>query len=358
MALCAASCTQLPPRPIGEGCGVTTRPGGISRLVFAACSVQFTDINDRAEWCRYVSEGKIVVSPPGVGKKDKGSATKKRISSCGSEQVIGYERTIAFVDNGGDNVNFTDYTFWSRILENPSLFQFGWLTCDGLFTGFITDFAIEVDNVIEETNLGNSFWDAMIMFQGFLPPRPYNIPGLLTILQGDCSAVPNFDPCETGIITSNGTVLCSLDPLLLTATYYIGASYQWEYDLGAGFVNIPSANGNTYLANEATPAQSVDYRVTINRPGCPAVVVVGPTVTSNRPDIVSVGVVLGTVTITPGAGTYIYRLVINGPGGAVPTVWQNSNVFTFVPSGDHFAQIQSTSGTTLGCQNEEAFTVV
>lgn len=349
---------MLSTRPVKEGCGLKTRSGGISRLVFAACNLEFNDINDTAEWCQYVAEGRIVMSSPVVGQKPKGTATKKRLSSCQSESVIGFERTVTFIDNAADNDEFRDFDFYNVLSENPSLYKFGFITCEGFFYGFVDDFTIEVDHVIEDNNLGNSFWDGIISWTGFKMLKPINIPNLVSILQGNCNQIPNFNPCTSATLSVPTNVLCTMEGIEMVATYYTSTTYAWSYSVDdvAPYVVIPGATMNTFHAMDPG-----FYRVTVTRSGCTPVVLGSGEVTSTRPEFDAlIGVVVSppgtapaTVTITPAVlplSDYSYRLVVNG----IPTAWQSSNVFTNVPDGTHFAQIRLT---LTQCENEASFIV-
>ena len=55
-----------------------------------------------------------------------------------------------------------EYTFWNTILANPAAFRALLITCDGYIYGPIDDFTLEVDEIIDETNTGNRYFDGSI----------------------------------------------------------------------------------------------------------------------------------------------------------------------------------------------------
>lgn len=226
MSICNSDCAIRPPIPPREGCGSDRRQGGISRLVFATCDfvvAEGTSFISR-NWCEAVYSGKVVVSSPINGQKPKGSGTSKRYSSCAPETIVGYERSVTFTDLTADNENFSDFDFWNTLQNDPSRFQFGYITCDGLFTGFIPNFTLEVSPVIEDVNTGSSMWQGTVAWTGIEMPTPIYIPNFLQMLTGNCDGVPGFNPCASpsGLIEKIGDVpLCSSEGVLLRAPYWL-----------------------------------------------------------------------------------------------------------------------------------------
>ena len=98
MAICPSTCAPDLPESYSGGCGVTTRNGGISKLAFVKCDYEFTDISNQAEWIAAIAAGNVVLTGLLLGQKPKGSFTKKRISSCGPEAIVGGEKTVTFQD--------------------------------------------------------------------------------------------------------------------------------------------------------------------------------------------------------------------------------------------------------------------
>lgn len=162
MALCPSSCAPALPESYSGGCGVTTRNGGISKLAFIKCDYTFTDVKDRTEWIAAIAAGSVVLTGLILGQKPKGSFTKKRISSCGPEAIVGGEKSITFQDYNADPEDCVDIDFWNMIQANATSYQFGYYTCDGYFYGPIESFQIEVDQVIEDNNTGSIFFDGTV----------------------------------------------------------------------------------------------------------------------------------------------------------------------------------------------------
>ncbi|MGL5130966.1 MAG: hypothetical protein ACRC78_00490, partial [Planktothrix sp.] len=194
MAICNPLCNILPAQ-LRNKCEVSIRKGGISGLVFKECGVRFNDITDPAEWCKMVKLGLVVGTGRLTGSKAKSSPTKKRTQSCSPETTIGETFNITFMSYEADNENFEDFKYWNRIKEFANRFDFGYITCDGLFYGFYP-FGIDVDNVIEDSSDGTSHWEGNITWQGTKTPRPTSIRNLEQLLAGNCEDVVNFNLCD------------------------------------------------------------------------------------------------------------------------------------------------------------------
>jgi hypothetical protein len=169
MALCPSTCAPALPESITGGCGITVRNGGISKIVFVKCDYEFEDISSRAEWeaaVNHTTGGQpdpiVVFSGLLLAQKPKGTFTKKRISSCAPEQLVGKENQITFQDYNSDPLNCKDIEFWNTIVNQSSSYQMGYYTCDGYFYGLVPEFSIEVDQVIEDNTTGNIFFDGTI----------------------------------------------------------------------------------------------------------------------------------------------------------------------------------------------------
>lgn len=170
MALCTSACAPALPVSYSQGCGVTTRNGGISKLAFIKCDYTFIDIESREEWIAAIASEDVVLTGLILGQKPKGSFTKKRFSSCGPEGVIGGEKSITFQDYNSDPDTCADVTFWNTIQAGATNYQFGYYTCDGYFYGPIASFQIEIDQVIEDNNTGSIFFDGTITWNSVTMP--------------------------------------------------------------------------------------------------------------------------------------------------------------------------------------------
>lgn len=162
MALCPSICAPALPASISQGCGITARNGGISKFAFVKCDYTFTDLSNRTEWETAIAAGDVVLTGLLLAQKPKGSFTKKRVSSCAPEQLVGKENQVTFQDYNSDPEECLDVEFWNTIVNASSSYQFGYYTCDGYFYGLVTEFSIEVDQVIEDNSTGNIFFDGTI----------------------------------------------------------------------------------------------------------------------------------------------------------------------------------------------------
>ena len=177
MAICPDACTIDLPDVYADGCGVVTRNGGISRIVFVKCNYTFVDVTDTAEWSTAIGTGDIVVSGYLLGQKPKGSFTKKRVVSCDPEAVVGAEHTITFQDYNTDTITVgghgvLQYTFWNTILSDTTKYKLMFITCEDYVYGSIASFQLEIDEVIEDSSTGSSYFDGTLSWNETLMEVP------------------------------------------------------------------------------------------------------------------------------------------------------------------------------------------
>jgi hypothetical protein len=180
MAICPSACAPSLPTNYSGGCGIVTRPGGIKKFVMIKCDYEFTDITDLEEWAAAVTSGDVVASGLVLAQKPKGSFTKKRITSCEPEAVVGGEKTITFQDYNTDTVTeggagILHYDFWNTIISQTQNYRFGFITCDGYFYGPIDNLQIEIDEVIEDNDNGNTFFDGTISWNSVVMNAPVKV---------------------------------------------------------------------------------------------------------------------------------------------------------------------------------------
>lgn len=185
MAICSSNCAPDLPASYSGGCSIIQRPGGIKYFTFVKCDYTFTDISDVEEWAGAITGGDAVLSGYLLAQKPKGTFTKKRIASCQPEAVTGVEKSITFQDYNTDTVTAPGpgcklYDFWNAIQINPGGYKFGYVTCDNMFYGLINDIQVELDEVIEDSNNGNTFIDGTIFWNQItmICPIPLILDGL------------------------------------------------------------------------------------------------------------------------------------------------------------------------------------
>lgn len=182
----------IPPRLTAK-CATANESGGISRIIFAACDVNFNDINNVAEWCYLVKQGKIIVTNEILGKKDKANYTTKMVSSCRPEVVTGKTNTVTYTDYLLDNQEHRDVKFYNTIQKNARHYKLGFIKCDGKFYGLIDKFSVKIDKVIEDTVNDCTYWDIELTWNGLESLNPIYIPNLLEYLNAQCQDVANFE---------------------------------------------------------------------------------------------------------------------------------------------------------------------
>lgn len=180
--ICESACAQDVPQHPSAGCGVTPRAGGIAYLIFKKCDVEFVDITDTGEWETKIAAHEVHATGMLLANKPQGSFNRKKLSSCFPEQVVSGQKQIDFSDYNSDDTNFEDYTFWNTLINNQTLYHFGWLTCDGLFYGFHEHFTLEVDDNIEEDVNDNTFFAGSVFYDQLAMSVPQSIAGLESVL--------------------------------------------------------------------------------------------------------------------------------------------------------------------------------
>lgn len=342
MSLCFNSCYPTAPAGITQNCEARPRLGGIAYIVFGACDIN-RDVTELStlDWCNWYNTGKITLSNKLIGNKPEASYEKRRINSCSSETVIGITHKIEFEDltfigKGQDN-------FWGDIVNNPSAYPFGYITCDGYFTGFFDPTAIEISDIIPDSNTEYITYKGAIEFNSLMLPEPVYIGELPKALIENCAGVPNFDPCNlTGEVNflSNIKGGCKVGDVTMVAPFYRGVTYDWYLNA----VLKQSGTSHTYQPDQF----GLPVNVVLNKDGCTPQNIVAPIPQDfnggNVPSVLGItsvpdGVGYFKITAVPTASVpnMSYRL-INSQG--YQTGWQTSNIFRGVIPGATTIQIR------------------
>jgi hypothetical protein len=187
MAICPSNCVITLPQPV-SACNKSIRPGGINRLLFLKCTVTLTGVNllDPAVWCAWIANSDLTWTGTIKGEKTEATFTNKQFTSCGSESPTGKMSAIQFEDFGADDANFEDYDFWNTLYEFPDRFYAGWVTCDGLFYGWIPKWSIRVDDIIEPLSTDSTLWRGTLNYTTFKSIKPINGSFIENLLNGGC----------------------------------------------------------------------------------------------------------------------------------------------------------------------------
>lgn len=195
--VCNPSCvTGIPSTSWTNSCNISTRDGGIPRLTFLKCDPKMTFPNtggwtnkNNVIWA--ICTGLLYVTGEILGQKPKGSFTKRRLSSCSPEVTISGSKTITFQDFNADITNLIDFNFWDAIVKNKKFLSVGYLTCDGRWYQYSGAWDIELDEVIEDTKDGKSFYDGSITMATKDLLIPIITPGILDAIasfnQANCT---------------------------------------------------------------------------------------------------------------------------------------------------------------------------
>jgi len=189
MQFCNPNCVvNIPQVDWSNQCDTDFRKGGISRVVFMKCDPTYVHPNPGG-WSNIdnieaaICAGILFFTGEVLAQKPKGSFQKKRLSSCAPERIISGTKTLTFQDFNADPDTLQDYTFWNAILQNHRFMKVGWITCDDRFYQVESTFDIEVDEVIEDTNDGASFYDGVVTFQNLNIVEPIVVEGLNDFLK-------------------------------------------------------------------------------------------------------------------------------------------------------------------------------
>lgn len=336
MAVCPSNCASLPPPSPDWGCIIGIRSGQISRIVIMSCDIEFVDINNPLEWCQYVYEGKITLSPIIKGEIGAPSVTTEDPGGCSAEVKTGETTTMSFESIVADLVANTDFDFWYDLDTKYLSYKFGLLDCAGNFYGFIENATFKASWQTPNTKNSPSKFAGDLMWN-YKTPKPIIIPNIESILKGNCSNIPGFDACPeiTGI--SGIAALCAYDGLTLSVPYYLNASYQWT----RGGDPLFGETTNTLVVTEPDT-----YNVTITRAGCSTPTLANAVITDSRPDVTLIananpGEVVITATGTGTLGYYIAEFCATVPEGGD---YQTSNTFTGVPIGSHCLYVRDENG--------------
>lgn len=176
-----------------NACNLQRRPGGIERLVIAACSLEFYDIRDIAEWCEYYQLGLITFTHKLIGEKSEATHFMRQLYSCGPETAVGREVGVEMKDFNADDLFFSDYDFYNKLQKERFSYKLGWLTCDDRFYGWVPN-TIAVDDVIENQSVGLTYWQIRLKYHTFHAIKPVKLPMLVEIICGGCVNVPPPPP--------------------------------------------------------------------------------------------------------------------------------------------------------------------
>lgn len=342
MSLCFRSCYPTAPTGISQNCEAKPRLGGIAYIVFGACDID-RDVTEAStlDWCNWFNTGKISISGKLIGNKPEASYEKRRINSCSAETVIGVTHKIEFED-----LYFfgkQQERFWGDVINNPSSYPFGYITCDGYFTGFFDPTAIEISDLITDSSTEYIVYKGAIEFNALMIPDPIYVGELPKALIQECSGVPNFDPCGfSGEVNFLNDIKggCKQGDVTMVAPFYRDVTYDWYLNA----ILKQSGPSNLYQPD----AFGLPVNVVLRRGDCPPFNIVAPIPQDfNGGNVPSVS---GITSVPDGTG---YFRVTAVPTASVPnmsyrlinsqgyqTGWQSSSIFRGVIPGETTIQIR------------------
>ncbi len=179
---CGTNCVGTLVETDVNKCKVVPRKGGIVLMGFAKCDLAIADPSDTQEWADAVTADNLVITGKIKGSKAKGSATKVKFDSCSPEQTNSIERGVTYQDYNSDDTGFTNYAFYNDQLVNAAGRKAMFVTCDEYVYFWIENLSVEIDDVIEEDDKGNIYFDVTVMWDQLLMIVPVKVPGILDAL--------------------------------------------------------------------------------------------------------------------------------------------------------------------------------
>ncbi len=188
---CSTACASEIPA-LAPTCSIRKRDGGIQYFIFLTCDATLpADPSVLANWQPLIDACQIRISPRVRGQKPKGTATNTRLDSCTPETKTGATKTFSFASYDTKQ-NLSDYDFWKYIDQNSTGLNVAAVGCDGRIYPF-TSFALDLDEVVEETKEQASFMDGVITITETYIMKPFVIPGLVDLLIQEQASL-----CPTG----------------------------------------------------------------------------------------------------------------------------------------------------------------
>lgn len=182
--ICASACGNgALPRFIVDPCKKEFKPGGICRLVFAACGVEIPSgqEQDLALWEAFLQKCQIRITGELMGEKGAAQTDKIRVTSCNPEIVSGRTETLTFSDYNNDSEFKTHLAFYNEFMNNPTSYVVGWFNAAGEFYGFFR-YGLEVSEVVPNNNRELTHIDGTITIETKDMPIPVDIPGLQDLM--------------------------------------------------------------------------------------------------------------------------------------------------------------------------------
>lgn len=181
------TCEESMFQPEWGGCDFVPKSGGIPHLVFLRCTKDYVHPHQNGwanieNWRASICAGVIYFTGEVLGEKPKDTATKKKLSSCKPEQVVGVVKTLNFKDYNSDKSGYTDVDFWNGITANEKSLMVGWVMCGDLVYMASGEPSIDVSDVIEPNNTDNHYYDGSITWMEKQIIKPVLVTGINELL--------------------------------------------------------------------------------------------------------------------------------------------------------------------------------
>ena len=313
MLLCRNTCTQPLPRQRLNECDSDIRKGGIERLIFIHCSVEFNDVTDINEWCFYAKRGLIVITNPLRASKETVERESLKVSSCSEPIIWTKKQEIRFQMYEIDDEYFTDYTFFRELQQHYKQYRFGWLTCENLLFAWIKNYTLDVTDIYPDDYAMPMYWLGTLSWRDALSISPMFIPDFLETL---ITCINAYDPEAVALIPAEclsfGIVSYTVvgesavgNDGSITITNVAGVTGVLEYSIdnvtwttGNVFSGLIAGEYTIYVRDSGRPTCTSNQAITVPSL-CPSF-----TAQTSVTDIDGMNSGTISITITSGGGTY------------------------------------------------------
>jgi hypothetical protein len=166
-----------------DGCDDDVQSGGIAGWIALRCDKSFTDITDEIEWDTKIAAEEVFGRFDGNlirGSLPVPDRNNVNVGACGTEKTVSKTYTASLIDSAHEST-LTKYDLYNYVDQNGTLWNWGFITCDGYFYGFYPKATAAVDENIPETNSEVKDFNLTISWIGALGVnKPVYLPFLTT----------------------------------------------------------------------------------------------------------------------------------------------------------------------------------
>lgn len=134
MSICKPNCvTTLPNFGAINDCDIQQllTSGEIAKVIFTKCDLEFTDVDDDAEWTTGIEAGDITIPFVGNGKIGEQTESGEVRIGCITHTII-KKKPFEFTSYISDTTSQTEWNLYNQIEAQKLGLTVSFITCDGL----------------------------------------------------------------------------------------------------------------------------------------------------------------------------------------------------------------------------------